>query len=236
MDSSVVASDEEMRLLLKAYEVLSNPVKRREYDAVLTYFKPIFRRRFDYRQFLRERRDDLFSQAKLIFYDLLNSNGSDALDLYEQLCATKQFRLQRYLTREDYMDCAFLLAEQFAQRKKYVKAMELFKQIYLDELERPYFKHFLEEIVIRMKQIACVHLGSVLPPDQNLCYLRELTTFDFSNKDKALFYKKMAEIYLGMGDSSSAVDCLTKGLACNKRLSGVKKLKEKIGYPEISVS
>jgi hypothetical protein len=40
----------------------------------------------------------------------------------------------------------------------------------------------------------------------------------------------------GLGDTSRAIESLAKGLTYNKRLSGVKKLKEKIGFPEIRIS
>ena len=229
-------ADEKMRVILKAYEVLSNPRKKREYDSLLSYAKTNYRYSFNYREFLKERRDDLFSQAKLIFYDLLNSHPLDALSLYEYLCSHRSFRLERYLDREDYMDCTFLLAEQLAERGDYVKAIELFKKIYLDELERPYFKHFVEEIILRMKEIACFRLTTMGAPDQGLRYLKDLLALDFSRKDKALFYKKMAELYWDMGNNALAVESLRLGLKLNKRLPGIKKLKEKIGYKEIHVS
>ena len=229
------SSDEEMKLLLKAYEILSNPRKRREYDGLLIYFKPIVRTKFNYREFLKRRKKDLFSQAKLIFYDLLHANPKEALFLYGWLSSNGPFRLDLYLSWEDYMDCAFLLAEQLAQVGKFMEAFRLFKQIYLDELKRPYFRHFLEEIVIRIKQIACVQLTDNASPDISLQYLEELLSFDFPRKDKALFYKKMAEVYSCLGENERAITALQLGLEFNRNLPGIKKLKEKIGFPEMCV-
>jgi tetratricopeptide (TPR) repeat protein len=229
------SSDDEMKLLLKAYEILSNPKKRREYDSLLIYFKPIVRTKFNYRDFLKRRKKDLFSQAKLIFYDLLHSNPEEALFLYGRLSSNGPFRLDLYLSWEDYMDCAFLLAEQLARVGKFMEAFRLFKQIYLDELKRPYFRHFLEEIIIRIKQIACVQLTDSVSPDISLQYLEELLSFDFPRKDKALFYKKIAEVYSCIGENKRAITALQMGLEFNQHLPGIKKLKEKIGFPEMCV-
>ena len=228
-------SGEEMRLLLKAYEILSNPKKRREYDSLLLYFKPIVRREFNYRDYLKRRRKDMFSQAKLIFHDLLHSNPEEALLLYGKLSSNGPFRLDLYLRWEDYMDCAFLLAEELARCGKVKEAFRLFRQIYLDELKRPYFRHFVEEIIIRIKQIACFQLTESVSPDISLQYLKELLSFDFPRKDKALFYKKMAEVYSGLGENERAIGALQMGLEFNRKLPGIKKLKEKIGFPEMCV-
>ena len=133
------------------------------------------------------------------------------------------------------MDCAFLLAEQLAQEGKFMEAFGLFKQIYLDELKKPYFRHFIEEVVIRIKQIACVELTDSVSPDISLQYLEELLSFDFPRKDKALFYKKIAEIYSCLGENKRAITALRTGLEFNQHLPGIKKLKEKIGFPEMCV-
>ena len=96
---------EGMRLLLAAYSVLSDLEKRAEYDRAIGR-KPA-RAQFDYREFLRGRVDDPYSQSKLIFHDLLTNHHDEALDLYERFTVVRGFPLERYLSREDYMDCAF---------------------------------------------------------------------------------------------------------------------------------
>mgnify|MGYP006309984889 FL=1 len=103
-------SAEQMRILIKAYEVPSNPLLREEYDK-----KNRIRRKkyhFDYRKFLKEQADDK-SHSKLIFFDLLHSHENEALELYDLLVQQKDFDLSENLDREDLMDCAFLLAEEY---------------------------------------------------------------------------------------------------------------------------
>ena len=225
-----------MRILLKAYEVLSNPEKRAAYDRNM--FLRISRKKesFNYREYLRNRENDFTSQAKLILYDLLHSYHEEALFLYKKLSAQPHFHLYHFLNREDYMDCTFLLAEQFLENGEYLLAFDLFKTVYTEELRNPYYKHFIYEIIERLKRIACFQLIGRVSPDRSIQYMKELLDFDFPNKDKALLYKKIAETYAYLGNQQMAVEFLDKGLQYNRKLTGIKKLKEKIKNPEIHVA
>ena len=229
-------SEEAMRLLLKAYEILSNPSKREEYDRHLAAKRQKHEGSFNYREFLKSRKRDMISQSKLILFDLLHSNTDDAIFTYESLSSSPHFQLDHYLNRDDYMDCAFLLAEQFCEIGQYEKAFELFDTIYEEELRHPYFKHFIFEVLERLKRLVCFQLMESLPPRENITYLKRALAYELSRKDKALIYKKMAEIYSEMGEMSRAMKFLNKGLQYNKKLSGIKKLKEKIGFPEMQVA
>jgi tetratricopeptide (TPR) repeat protein len=220
-------SEERMRLLLTAYEVLSDIEKRLEYDRLLRSY--LAARGFDYREFLRAR-DDPRSQSRLIFHDLLTNHREEALDLYESFTMIRGHDLESYLSREDYMDCAFLLAEVLEGRARYADAYEMYKKLYIYETERPYFRHFAEELVERLRNIICFKLILVIPARQSITYLNEMIRFDFSRKDNAFFYKKLAEMYSSLGETGAAVKCLQKGLELDRKLSGVKKLKERIGY------
>jgi curved DNA-binding protein CbpA len=221
-------SEERMRLLLAAYEVLGDIEKRIEYDRALASFLVV--RGFDYREFLKRRWNDPQSQSKLIFHDLLTNHQDEALALYETLIRSQRFDLERHLSREDYMDCAFLLAEVFETRGKYSDAYELYKKLYIYELEKPYFNHFTEELVERLRAIICFRLIGILSPRESIRCLHEMIRFDFSRKDNAFFYKKLAEIYSSLDETEMAVKCLQKGLQLDRKLSGVKKLMERIGY------
>jgi tetratricopeptide (TPR) repeat protein len=225
-DKSV--SEERMRLLLTAYEVLSDIEKRVEYDRLLRSF--LTSRGFDYREFLRAR-DDPRSQSRLIFHDLLTNHQDEALSLYETLTYSRGFALEEYLSREDFMDCTFLLAEVLEAKCRYGEAYEMYKKLYLLEVEKPYFHHFADEIIERLRTIICFKMVLTLPPRDSIGYLKELIGFGISRKDTAFFYKKLAELYSSLGQTEAAVKCLRKGLQLDRKLSGVKKLMERLGYP-----
>ncbi|MBA7585730.1 Chaperone protein DnaJ [subsurface metagenome] len=227
-------SDEKMRNLLAAYETLSNPQKRSAYDRAFAihFSKP----RFNYREYLRSRSDDLISQSKLIFYHLLNSEANEALQLYDSLSQSRSdFSLERCLGREDYMDCVFLMAEALETNGEFIRASELYKHLCLLEAEQPYFHHFLDEIIERLRSITCFKMVAILPPQTSIGFIEELIRFNFSRKDNAFFYKKIAEIYCSLGQMHLALSYLDEGLKLDQKLPGVKKLKEKIGYTGIPV-
>ncbi len=232
--SDTCGSEEEMRSLLAAYEILSNPEKRSDYDRTFALYFSKFK--FNYREFLKNRKYDFVSQAKLIFHDLLNSDYEEALDLYEYLSRTNEsFKLEWYLDHEDYMDCLFLLAEAYEKKGEYIKSCGMYKKLYIFEMKRPYFHHFIEEVIERLRNITCFKMASSLPPETIIKYIKDLTDFNFSRKDNAFFCKKIAEIYCNQGQKELANRYLKRGLKLDQKLPGVKKLKEKIGYTEIPV-
>jgi curved DNA-binding protein CbpA len=222
-------SEEEMRLLLTAYEVLSDIERREEYDRALHAVRSA--QGFDYRDFLRRRGDDPLSQSKLIFHDLLANHQEEAVDLYERLTSGRGFELERYLSREDYMDCAFLLAEVFEARTRYAEAYDLYRKLYFYERDKPYFHHFIEEVIDRLRSLLCFKMLPGLEPAEAISRLKEMIRLDFSRKDNAFFCKKLAEVYSSLGQRDLALQYLQKGLQLDRKLSGVKKLMERIGCP-----
>jgi tetratricopeptide (TPR) repeat protein len=101
---------------------------------------------------------------------------------------------------------------------------------------KPYFHHFIDEVIERLRNITCFKMVSTMSPAQVIEYIQELIDFDFSRKDNAFFYKKIAEIYCSQGQKDIAIEYLRQGLSLDQKLPGVKKLKEKIGFTEIPVA
>jgi len=217
---------EKMRLLIQAYKTLSDPNLRQQYDR--THFIVADKYRFDYREFLRERKDDPHSQSKLIFFELLHDHPDEAVDLYDRLTTSTRFDLADHLDREDFMDCAFLLAEEYERRGELLRAYRLLSAIVRYEQERPYFRHFFEEVTDRLRSIVCFKMPGNVEADGILSCLEELIRHNFSRKDTAFFMKKAAEIYLDQNDVVTASDYLERGLELDQKLSGTKKLRDRI--------
>ena len=134
-----------MRALLTAYEALSNRERRLQYDRIFNRFS----RTFDYPAFLRERKSDPQSQAKLLFYLLLmpSSERFDPIEIWLENGGL-DFHLKKYLDREDWMDCTFLLAEELERRDLVSEAFSLMENIASEEKNDPYFRHFMEDVKI----------------------------------------------------------------------------------------
>jgi curved DNA-binding protein CbpA len=215
-----------MRMLITAYKVLSDPERRAEYDR--THREIIHRSTFDYREFLAKRADDPDSMAKLIFFDLLHQNEGEALALFDSLFTEGGFDLSRYLDREDYMDCAFLLAEEYEKGGEYRKAFYLLRGLVDFEVERPYFRHFFQEVIDRLRFLSCSRMPGKIGNQELVSYLQDLVALDFSTKDTAYFLKKIAEIYVEENAYDLAREYLNQGLKLHAKLPGIKKLQSQL--------
>ena len=232
-DTASSGSDERMRSLIDAYEVLSDPQRRVNYDRThASLFRTVT---FDYREFLRRRRSDYVSQTRLIFYELLHSHDAEALETYEQLLIS-HIDLRQYMSHADFMDCSFLLAEAFERRGDLIRAVDLYRGLYLYERERPYFHHFIEEVVDRLRILTCFKMVPLLPAAAVIAHIQDLIDLNISRKESAFFHKKIAEIYSSSGANERAADHLRRGLELDHKLAGVKKLKEKIGFSDLAAS
>ncbi|MFP4114324.1 MAG: J domain-containing protein [Spirochaetota bacterium] len=217
---------EAMQSLLRAYETLIDPDRREEYDRRMMILRPEVR--FDYREFLRSRPEDDEFQAKLVFFDLLHHNEHVAVELYDSLRARGDFALCEHLDREDYMDCAYLLAEEYERRQRYSRAFELLTSVIAFELERPYFKHFFVEVTDKLRTLVCFKMPATLSPEEVIEFIDEALLLDISHKDLAFFLKKGAELYADVGDVVTATAYLQRGLEMDGKLPGTKKLRDRL--------
>lgn len=232
LNNGTVDSVERMKRVVHAWEILGNPLTRREYDLRLGYNRSGTTSEFDYAEFLRSRRNDRESQSKLVFYDLLHDNPDEALEIYDSLRATGDFELYRFLGREDFMDCAFLLAEEYESRDEYRQAFELYAAIVRFERRRPYFRHFMADVYERLRVVVCFRMPETEEPDTVLHCLHQMIDWDLPRKETAFCYRRVAELYLRKGNRRAAYRNLQRGLALDSRLAGVKKLQQELGYFE----
>ncbi|SIP98948.1 DnaJ domain-containing protein [Alkalispirochaeta americana] len=229
LHNGAVQSVERIKELVAAWETLGNPHRRAEYDRLRGYCRREERQEFNYPDFLRQRRDDPRSQARLIFYDLLHDNPEEALQIYSVFLATGDFDLARYLDREDFMDCAFLLAEEYESREEYLRAFELFAAIVRFEQHKPYFRHFMADVFDHLRHVLCFRLPSMEDPDTVLSCLYQAVDWDFSRKDRAFLYRIAAEMCLKKADRRGALRNVQRGLSLDPRLAGVRKIQQELG-------
>jgi curved DNA-binding protein CbpA len=201
------AGVERFRLLLAAYRVLTDPEKRAEYDLRMKFSRSADS--FVYRDFLKDRADNA-SLAKLVFYDLLHDNEEEALDLYENLLLQNEFGLDFFMDREDFMDCAFMLAEEYEKRRAYAKSFDLLVKIVQFERQKPYFRHFFEEVILRLRSLTASKLARDLSPRERLSRYFQLIEFNLSYKETAFYTKKIADVYLELGRTDLAGDYLAR--------------------------
>jgi curved DNA-binding protein CbpA len=142
-------ASEAMRKLIGAYEVLSNAERRFEYDKAYNRF--VKKSGFNYRIWLTEQ-DDPVSQAKLIFFELLHLEEERAISIWRKNGGLN-FPIEKYMEREDWMDCLYILAEELDKRSFSLEAFKILTGLITEERRRPYFKLFTVEIENYLKSL-----------------------------------------------------------------------------------
>jgi tetratricopeptide (TPR) repeat protein len=219
------AAEEEMRRLINAYEVLTDESRRSGYDRVYGRFVGTYR--FDYRTFLREQSDDPASQAKLIFFELLHQEYESALTVWEGQGGLA-FPLEKHLEREDWMDCALILAEELEQRQRYYEAFMLLSALVREERRRPYFRHFMPEVETFLKELVRLRLKTAVDGETYLECMEALLDLRFPPKDEARWMRSMAETLAGMGELHAAQGIFREALKRDPCLSNATRLRQKL--------
>ncbi len=220
-------SEPAMRELLTAYQVLRSKNLRRKYNEELRRYRAV---KFDYREFLKGRAEDNYSQAKLIFFDLLHEREEEALKLYEEMEGNNGFCLETLLGPEDFMDCAFLLSEAFEKGNDFIIAFKLLYRIAQLETEINYFRHFTEDVLVKVKNIVCKKSNGEVPLEIQRQMVESIIPIDLFAKEKPNFLKKLAEIYLEMGNLDKARYYLNKSLDLKPGLSGTESIVKRLIY------
>jgi hypothetical protein len=191
-----------MRELIEAYDVLSDPSARRDYDF---RNKSRFERfSFDYRSFLKESHNDPRSMALLVFFDLFHSMEDEALDNWDRMRRIAPFSLYAHLDREDAMDVSFILAEELEARGRSIEAFGVYRDLVYKERERPYFRHFLAEVEDRLMAIARKGQGKS-GDGEYLRLLEDLIALALGPRETAWCLQRASRIYARNGRRSEAV-------------------------------
>jgi len=221
------AAQLEMRRLITAYETLSDEDRRAEYDRA--YFRFVKTYTFDYRAFLKENGDDPESQAKLIFYDLLHLEEDEALTAWRRRGGL-DFPLDRYLEREDWMDCTFILAEELDKRGNHYEAFILLLALVKEERRRPYFRHFIAAVDALVKDLARVKLPRVLDDESLVECLEALIGCGYSRRDEARWLRSIAEALLRLGERDEAESALRAALQRDPALPNIVRIRRTLGF------
>ncbi|MDR2021395.1 MAG: DnaJ domain-containing protein [Treponema sp.] len=212
----------EMRRLLTAYEVLSDPERRSEYDRAYNRF--VKSSSFDYRTFLREDAGDPFRQAKRIFFELLHLEEDEALAVWQRQGGL-HFPLEKYLDREDWMDCSFILAEELEKRGRYYESFALLVRIIREERRKPYFRHFLCEVENSLKELVRFKLRSAVDDETYVTCMEDLLDLGFPPKDEARWMRSLAETLLKLGELNGAETVFREALKRDPALPNTVRLR-----------
>jgi len=215
----------EMRKLLAAYQTLSDRNRRFEYDRAYDRFAGKYR--FDYRTFLRERKDDPESQAKLVFFELLHLEEEEALSIWQEWGGL-EFPLEEYLDREDWMDCAYILAEELEKRGIYYEAFVLLVNLVREERRRPYFRHFMGEVESFLHRVVRLRLRSAVEGETYVECLEAMLGLGFSPRDEARWLRSIAETLVVLGELGGAEKAFREALKRDSSLPSTKKLRKKL--------
>ena len=225
-----ISSEDKIKLLIKAYKTLTDSKKRIHYDTQLQS-NNIRIRDFYYRENPKRGNGkyDLRSQAKMVLNDLLNKNGPLAVKSYERLKEeNKEFELLAFLNLKDYLDCKFLLAEEYEKQGHYELAFKMYEYVYQEEDGNPARKHFLEEIKERIIRLSCKKLIKLMQPDAAITYLSRALNLKLSKNEEAFIYKKIADCYVASGEWDNALERFNKALSLCPNLKGAQTLKSKL--------
>ncbi len=225
-----ISSEDKIKLLIKAYKTLTDTEKRVHYDNQLQNENI---RDFYYEEKIATERYrdkyDLRSQAKIVLKDLLNKNGYQAVKDYERLKEeNKGFRLVDFLGLKDYLDCKFLLAEEYEEQKNYELAFELYEYVYQNEDDNPARKLLQEEIKERLIRLSCKKLIKLAQPGAAITYLTRALNLKLNKNEKAFIYKKIADYYIKSGKWENALANFNMAISLCPNLKGTQTLKNKL--------
>jgi curved DNA-binding protein CbpA len=223
-----ISSEDKIKLLIEAYKTLTDAEKRIHYD---TQLQSINIKDFYYKEKTKREsyKYDLRSQIKMVLNDLLNKNGHQAVKNYERLKdENNEFELLAFLNLKDYLDCKFLLAEEYEKQENYELAFELYEYVYQNEDGNPARKHLLEEIKERIIRLSCKKLIKLTRPGAAITYLTRALNLKLSKNEVAFIYKKIADCYASSCDWDNALERFNMALSLCPNLKGAQTLKNKL--------
>jgi len=174
--------------------------------------------------------EDPFSiKATEMFQYLLDGYGEEALRIYDEIMPGKcRTALLPPLGMKDYLDCLFLIAEEYERQEKLREAVEVYEEIYEEEKEEPRVRYFFDELVERLKRLYCQKLAKECEPQEAIKYYLRAVELGLERRELAIVFRRLAECAIQIGDSKRARCWLNKALELRPNLSGAERLSAQI--------
>ncbi len=220
----------QMKRVIEANRVLSNAPLRAAFDHRRAAAAAVAAADVRPERRARHRRegDSLRAQSERILHDLLSGEGARAIANYEKLAAAGGFELAHHLDERDWIDCKFLLAEQYARRSSYDKALTFYEDLYHSEVAHRRHRFFRQDVAERMLHICIHNLGAESRPEVAAGHYLRALGLDLTKSRRAFLHKKLAEACLAMGDGESARRHLGIAFQLKPDLKGASKIRRKL--------
>ena len=221
-------AEERVRLVIEAYRVLSDPERRMLHDRRLHIVaeervETIWER-------ISKRGRDPAALSRLVLHELLEGHGAKAVEIYESLLRDfAGFDLLPYLDLKDYLDCKFLLGEQYERRGNLKVALEMYQEVYDEEAELPRLCFFFEEVTIRLRNLYLRDMVRGADPQTAIHYCTLALELQLPKPDKAMIHKRLADAYCKLGDTDNARQSLDEAFRQYRKVKGTRRICEKLG-------
>jgi curved DNA-binding protein CbpA len=221
----------QIKRLIEAHRVLSHPGLREVYDRRHEVLHEREHRRSNLRPKQRPEGEHPRALAERVLYDLLAGNVAQAIELYERLVrANSGYDLGHHLELRDWVDCKFLLAEEYQRRSDFERAMGLYEDLYHSEAARGRFSYFAHELRDRILHVCCRDAAPTSTPAVAVQYYLRALALDLSPQRKAFLHKKVAECHLAVGDPDCARRHLEIAFRLRPGLKGAEKICRKLAF------
>ena len=242
----IVFAEKMFREVCNAYNTLHNKKQKSDYDRVL---QTIDRQQKSHETYLDRlnRLNQTYAKLELLLEALLHQNYETGISMYEQLRhhseeTGKKWRIDDFLSYEESRDCEFLIAEAYQKlgfangdavstnerHRKIEQAMLIYESLLSAETKRPCFKHFIREVKERLKCIYLYHFS--LEGYHRTCHipLTKIRALRLPKRETAWMYKKIAEFYVEIDRHPEARTVLKMAFELQPRLTGAKKICQKL--------
>ncbi len=221
----------QIKRLIEAHRVLSHAGLREAYDRRHAVPYERERRKSSVRPKQRPEGENPRAQAERVLYDLLGGNVAQALELYERLVrADSGYDLSHHLDLRDWVDCKFLLAEEYQRRSDFERALGLYEDLYHSEAARGRFSYFAHELRDRILHVCCRDAAPACGPARAAEFYLRALALELTPQRKAFLHKKVAECHLAIGDEDCARRHLEIAFKLRPDLKGAEKICRRLSF------
>ena len=230
------------REVCNAYNTLCDTTQKSNYDQTL---ETIERQQKAHEAHLNKlnKLNHTYAKLELLLQALLHHNYETGVSMYEQLQdhsqkTGKKWRIDDFLSYEESRDCEFLVAEAYQQLgfsngdgtsisdryRNIQQAMLIYESLLSAEIERPCFKHFIQEVKDRLKFIYLYHFSVEGYHQTQRIPIAKIRELQLPKRETAWMYKKIAEFYVEIDRFREARTVLKMAFALQPDLTGAKKI------------